>query len=142
MDFALIGVPHDETQCFRKGAAKAPDMIRSIFNKLETHIDGVDLTEHFIEDLGNISIDDEFQTDKFPLIIGGDHQITVNRVKQIKPENVLILDAHPDCEDSDGHDGVARRLVEAGFNVYLYGIRTIIALLDLVKVYILPFLLL
>lgn len=123
MDFILIGIPYDKTQTFRKGASKAPDMIRGIFEKLETFVNGVDLTDYFIEDIGNIGINDKFKTDKFPIILGGDHQITVNCVKQINPENVLILDAHPDCEDSDGHDGTARRLVEAGFNVYLYGPR-------------------
>jgi len=125
MDFTLIGIPYDKTQTFRKGAARAPDMIRGIFPKLETYINGVDLTEHFIEDFGNISIDDEIKTDNFPIILGGDHSITVPMVKQIKPENVLILDAHPDCEESEGHDGIARQLAEAGFNVYLFGPRVI-----------------
>ena len=125
MDFAFIGIPHDKTQTFRKGASKAPDMLRNIFSKLETNIDGIDLTEYFIEDLGNIDINDKIETNKFPIILGGDHKITINCVKQLKPENVLILDAHPDCEDSDGHNSVARILAEAGFNVYLFGPRVI-----------------
>jgi len=118
-----MGIPVDVSQTFRKGASKAPNMLREVFSKLETHIDGIDLTEYFIEDIGNIGVDDKIETNKFPIILGGDHQITINRVKQIKPQNVLILDAHPDCEDSDGHDGVSRRLAEAGFNVYLIGPR-------------------
>jgi len=123
MDFVLIGIPYDESQTFRKGAAKAPDLIRGIFPKLETYIKGVDLTEHFIEDIGNINIDDKIETDKFPIILGGDHSITLNCVKQLKPENVLILDAHPDCEDTNDHGNIGRKLAEAGFNVYLIGPR-------------------
>ncbi len=125
MDFVLIGLPYDETQTFRKGAAKAPNMIRGIFPKLETYINGVDLTEHFIEDFGNININDKIETEKFPIILGGEHSITVNCVEQLKPEAVLILDAHPDCEESKGHDGTARKLAEAGFNIYLFGPRVI-----------------
>ncbi len=35
MDFVLIGISHDNTQTFRKGASKAPDMFRDVFSKLE-----------------------------------------------------------------------------------------------------------
>ncbi|MDD5416458.1 MAG: arginase family protein [Candidatus Aenigmarchaeota archaeon] len=129
MDFNLIGLPYDRTQTFRKGTSRAPDMFRSIFPKLETYVNGVDLTEHFIEDLGNLT-KEELQganITKFPIVIGGEHTVTEWIVDKLKPKNVIIFDAHPDCELSEGHDGVTRRLAEKGYNVYLmvYGLRAI-----------------
>ncbi|MCD6476937.1 MAG: arginase family protein [Candidatus Aenigmarchaeota archaeon] len=121
MNFILIGLPYDETQTCRKGASKAPNMIRNIFPLLETYIDGIDLSEHFIEDLGNFSKDNlnEIDINKFPIILGGEHSITEWMVDKLKPDNVVIFDAHADCEDSEKHDGVIRRIAEKGFNVYL-----------------------
>ncbi|MBU3896333.1 MAG: arginase family protein [Nanoarchaeota archaeon] len=129
MDFTLIGLPYDETQTFRKGASKAPDMIRSIFPKLETFVNGVDLTEHFIEDLGNLTKEQLSTANitKFPIFIGGEHTVTEWAVDKLKPKNVVIFDAHPDCEDSGKHDGVTKRLAGKGYNTYIiaYGLRTI-----------------
>ncbi len=125
MDFSLIGIPYDETQTLRKGASKAPDILRNIFHKMETYINGVDLTESFIEDLGNIKKEEFKKPKKFPIILGGEHTITKHCVKELKPETVVVFDAHPDCEDSDGHTGVVRRLIENGFNVILFGVRII-----------------
>lgn len=119
----MIGIPYDETQTLRKGASKAPDILRKVFHKMETHIDGVDLTESFIEDLGNIKKEDFREPKNFPIILGGEHTITRFCVKELKPETVIVFDAHPDCEDNDGHTGVVRRLVEDGYNVILFGVR-------------------
>lgn len=123
----MIGLPYDMTQTFRKGSSKAPDMIRGIFPKLETYINGIDLTEHFIEDLGNLSEEELKKTEikGFPIFIGGEHTVTEWAVDKLKPKNVVVFDAHPDCEDSEGHDGVVRRLAEKGYNIYIviYGLR-------------------
>lgn len=124
----MIGLPYDKSQTFRKGASKAPDMFRGIFSKLETYINSVDLTEHFIEDIGNLSKEEleKKEIRGFPIFIGGDHSVTEWAVDKLKPKNVVVFDAHPDCEDSDGHDGVVRRLAEKGYHVYivLYGLRS------------------
>lgn len=142
MNTSLIGIPFDKTQTLRKGAAKAPDMLRNIFPKLETNIClahnsvfaqeehsapilSVDLTEHFVEDLGNIRKEDFKKPKYFPVILGGEHTITRYCVKELKPEKIVVFDAHPDCEDSDGHNGVVRRLAEQGFEVVLFGTRVI-----------------
>jgi len=129
MDFMLIGLPYDETQTFRKGASRAPDLIRSIFPKLETYVNDVDLTEHFIEDLGNLTKEQLSNANitKFPIFIGGEHTVTEWAVDKLKPKNVVIFDAHPDCEDGSKHDGVTKRLAEKGYNTYIiaYGLRAI-----------------
>jgi len=136
MDFALIGICYDRTQTLRKGAAVAPELLRAAFPKLETYISGVDLTESFIEDLGDITAENAADlfvqaggrlslTKKFPIILGGEHTITTAAVKALKPTTVVIFDAHPDCEDSDGHTGILRRLVESGFKVIIFGTRVV-----------------
>ncbi|MFQ6020788.1 MAG: arginase family protein [Candidatus Aenigmatarchaeota archaeon] len=134
MDFALLGICYDKTQTLRKGAAKAPKLIRKIFPKLETYLSGVDLSEAFVEDLGNISpknIKDlmkktfeKLNTKKFPIIIGGEHTITLATVKKLKPKTIVVLDAHPDCENKNDHSGIVRKLIEDGYRVILYGVRT------------------
>ena len=119
MDFILVGIPFDGSQTFRKGSAKGPDALRKIFPKLETFVSGVNLAENaFIEDAGDFEREKfSLKSGKFPIIIGGDHSITRFAVPAIaasqpynKPKSVLVFDAHPDCEDSDGHDGFTRRL--------------------------------
>ena len=136
MDFALLGIPYDKSQTLRKGASQAPAFLRAVFPKLETFIFGIEISDSFIEDLGNVdagSIDDMADevraklnsTKNFPIIIGGDHTVTLAGVRAVKPDKVVVMDAHPDCEDSDGHDGVVRKLVEelGAENVILYGVR-------------------
>lgn len=134
MNFTLLGLPFDKTQTLRKGASKAPDMIRNIFPKLETNISGVNLAECFFEDMGNITADSMEELEKkisqvlpsknFPVILGGEHSISLPCIKSLKPETIVWIDAHPDCEDSFAHNGVARKLTELGFKVILFGART------------------
>lgn len=125
MDFVLIGLPYDRTQTCRKGAAKAPDMIRNILPKLETFVNGIDLAEHFISDAGNIEAGNlkKYTGKKFPIVIGGEHTITRYGAHAVNPDKIVVFDAHPDCEDTDGHTGVVRRLIEHGFEVVLFGTR-------------------
>jgi agmatinase len=127
MDFALIGIPYDESQTLRRGSSKSPDVFRETFPKLETHISGINLSESFIEDLGNLTKNDleNLEINKFPVILGGDHSVTLSGVKSVKPETIVIFDAHPDLEDKDDHSGITRKLIENGYNVVLFGVRTI-----------------
>ena len=138
MDFAILGLPYDKTQTLRKGAADAPEELRKVFPKLETFIFGIDLTEKaFFKDLGDIHAADIKAMDKaifeklddaegkFPILLGGEHTVTAAAVKAIKPEKVVIFDAHADCENSETHTGVTRKVAEiiGAENVYLFGVR-------------------
>lgn len=143
MDFTLLGVAFGKTQTFRKGSESGPDYLRAAFPKLETFVSGVDLSgAAFIKDLGNVSADtvDELKIRiaskltiqrGFPIILGGEHTITSSCVENIRPQNLVVFDAHPDCEDSGGHDGFLRALIEKKImpakNVFLFGIRTMSA---------------
>ncbi|TRZ54714.1 hypothetical protein D4Q76_01855 [archaeon] len=138
MNFDLLGICFDRTQTCRKGAAKAPPLIRKSFSKLETFVSGIDLSEKaFINDLGNIkpkNIDSMVEEAKtkmknsknFPIIIGGEHTISMAGVKALPQiKSFVSFDAHPDCENSEGHDGVARKICDiiGKENVFLYGVR-------------------
>jgi len=143
MDFSLLGIQFGKTQTFRKGAEAGPDYLRAAFPKLETFVNGIDLSESaFIKDLGNISAEtlDELKVKVaskltiqrgLPVILGGEHTITGACVENIRPQNLVVFDAHPDCEDSGGHDGFLRSLIEAKIispkNVFLFGVRTMSA---------------
>ncbi len=138
MNFDLLGICFDRTQTCRKGAAKAPALIRGIFPKLETFVSGIDLAEKaFMNDMGNIKpknmeiMIEEAKaklenTKSFPIILGGEHTISLVGVKTLPQiKSFVSFDAHPDCENSEKHDGVVRNIAkEIGEkNVYLYGIR-------------------
>lgn len=138
MNFDLLGICLDKTQTCRKGSAKAPLLIRKVFPKLETFISGVDLAEKaFINDLGNIKPKDMesmvseaksrlADSKNFPIILGGEHTISLAGIKALpKIKSFVSFDAHPDCESSEGHDGVVRKICDAigKENVYLYGVR-------------------
>ena len=135
MKFDLLGICFDKTQTLRRGAAKAPIQLRKIFPKLETYVSGVDLSQFFIKDLGNIyprNLNDienklsKINFNSFPIVLGGEHSISYPVVKKLKPEVVVHVDAHPDLENKDDHTGVLRKIgKEIGYrNIFLYGVRT------------------
>jgi len=135
MQFSLIGVCLDRKQ-FRRGSHEAPYQLRNAFLNIETFLDGIDLQDHWLKDLGNIipqSYDDienqiktKIDSKYFPIILGGDHSITLPAVKALKPKVFVSLDAHPDCDGTDlSPKSVTRNIIEQGFNTKLYGVRTI-----------------
>jgi len=134
MDFELLGVCLDR-KILRRGSDRAPYELRKTFSELETFIDGIDLREHWLKDLGNIvdprSYDDIINQmknkldTKFSVILGGDHSISFSGVKTINPKVFVSFDAHPDCEPLDlSFRSVTRVIAEEGYKSYLYGVRS------------------
>jgi len=135
MNFSLIGICLDRKQ-FRRGSDKAPYELRNAFLNIETFLDGIDLQEHWLKDFGNIipknyddienQIKSKFSSDSFPIILGGDHSITLPAVKAIKPKVFVSFDAHPDCDGKEiSPKSVTRKIFESGFKTVLYGVRAI-----------------
>ena len=150
---ALIGAPTDVHSSFLRGPASAPSAIRAAlasdhanaFAEDGTEI-GADIDVH---DVGNLPLtesasDDALieaavanaaRTGAMPLVLGGDHAISLPVVAALAsihgPLNILHFDAHPDIyDDFEGdprsHASPFARIMEGGFAKRLVqvGIRT------------------
>ena len=116
-NYVILGVPLDVTSTFRTGCRFAPHAIRQASLHLETYsfrasIDAEDLMIHDLGDLHVTSEVDEtlnrlelvvkeiLEADKLPVLIGGEHTITLGATKGID-ENIAIVsfDAHLDMRN-------------------------------------------
>ncbi|MHC1602862.1 MAG: agmatinase [Methermicoccaceae archaeon] len=115
--FVLFGVPFDATSCFRSGSRHAPAALREgsyCFETYDAALD-VDLEDVPMCDLGDLEcyggVDDvlslvhaetkrHMKAGKIPIVMGGEHTITVGCVRAACElyENVgmVVLDAHFD----------------------------------------------
>ncbi len=137
--FIILGVPFDGTSSFRHGSKFAPDEIRKASYNLESYLPehDVDLSSIPIYDMGNIGTLDEFGKvedvidavystlinifpQQFPIMIGGEHSITIGAakaLKNMKNVGILFIDAHADFRDQYlgnrfSHACTARRAYE------------------------------
>ncbi len=118
---ALLGVPYDRTQSFRRGAADGPRAVREASWSLETYSPALDadLTEVGLQDAGDLDVTGlspaamvEAVTQAVadllprctPVVLGGDHTASVGAVRAVSrrfPDlRVLVLDAHLDLRDA------------------------------------------
>jgi agmatinase len=150
MTVALLGVPFDEASSYQRGAAKAPPAIRAALHNPSSNNWSEslrDMTEPgLISDIGDLVL--THSPDPFgaiqaavshlldlghsPLVLGGDHSITLPVLRALRPRHrsltVLHIDAHPDLYDEFEGDryshacpfarameeGLADRLVQVG----------------------------
>jgi len=137
--FIILGVPFDGTSSYRCGSKFAPDEIRKASYNLESYIleHTIDLSSVPIHDMGNIGTLDEFGSakevidtvystlseiipDKFPIMLGGEHSITIGAAKaleKLKDVGIIFIDAHADFRDQYlgnrySHACTARRAYE------------------------------
>jgi agmatinase len=117
----VLGCPLDVTSTYRRGSAEAPQAIRVASDSIETYsplLDS-DLEDGVFCDAGDIPMDPErikpalaaiedrvaesLRKDARPLLIGGEHTITLPAVKAFKKAHgdfyVIHLDAHSDLRD-------------------------------------------
>lgn len=150
----LIGAPTDCHSSFLRGAAEAPPLIRAALHSSHGnmaaesgHELGIDVT---LEDGGDLpltesagdddliaaAVADSLAAGAVPLVLGGDHSITVPIVQALAaaygPVAILHFDAHPDLyDDFEGdprsHASPFARIMEAGLASRLVqvGIRTL-----------------
>ena len=116
---SLLGIPYDAASSFRRGAAKAPEIVRQMLRSpagnewSETGIamssalsdrgdldcgDGADVNDTIERGVAEI-----LKAGSKPLLIGGDHSISYGAVRAVAKRHerltVLQLDAHPDLYD-------------------------------------------
>jgi len=118
--YVIVGVPFDATSTFRTGARFAPNAIREASMNIETYsfrakIDIEDLAIHDLGDLHatadtketlrriQLVVKDLIEADKTPIILGGEHTITLGCFhglgKQTQETAVVSFDAHLDLRD-------------------------------------------
>lgn len=148
----IAGIPYDEGCSCGGGASLAPSKIRELSSFLPPlSMDGDDLTHIKLFDYGDWLKCDEyfkclkkesskiFETNKFPLFLGGDHSVTIPLQQAFydfvkgngKIPAIIHLDAHPDiCDFYDGrydsHACTNKRSIDYGYDtndVVLIGIR-------------------
>jgi len=135
----VLGCPLDVTSTYRRGAAEAPQAIRAASDSIETYsplLDS-DLSDGVFCDMGDIALHPErvepslariharvaeaLHQDARPLLIGGEHTITLPAVEAFKKAYddfyVIHLDAHSDLRDeyegsSINHATVIKRVAD------------------------------
>lgn len=142
--FILFGAPLDVTTSNRSGTRFGPDAIRRESSFLETYsvrfeLDWDDLD---LSDIGDIEFDSVrdciYNVEKtiteiegFPIILGGEHTITLGAIKALNPELAVVFDAHLDVRDELfgrrlSHATYLRRAIEeTGCESLIIGARAI-----------------
>jgi len=149
-ELRLIGAPTDRHSSFLRGAAQAPPLIRAALRSDQGNMtaeSGVELgVDVRLGDSGDLPLTEGKGDDALiaaavaeaaaagavPLVLGGDHSITVPVMEALAaahgPVEILHVDAHPDLyDDFEGNPrshaspfarimerGLARRLVQVG----------------------------
>ena len=144
VDYIVFGAPLDRTSSNRRGTRFGPDAIRRESAYLDTYSQrtGLDWDDLRLADIGDVTcgdvesclsnIEDVINsTEKVPLMLGGEHLITLGALRAIKPDLVIIYDAHLDLRDElygerMSHATYLRRgYEELGYKAIILGARAL-----------------
>ncbi|HJJ76703.1 MAG TPA: agmatinase [Methanocorpusculum sp.] len=145
-DYVLFGVPFDGTTSFKAGCRDAPLAIRQVSYNIETYLPFYDLemTDVSVHDMGDMyveclpdlmveqvadAVSDLIKDEKVPIMMGGEHSVTIGAVQTLKPKWYVVCDAHLDMQDeyrgsTFNHDCVTARVSEAVENIVIIGARS------------------
>ena len=145
-DYVLFGVPFDGTTSFKAGCRDAPLAIRQVSYNIETYLPFYDLemTDVSVHDMGDMyveclpdlmveqvadAVSDLIKDEKIPVMMGGEHSVTIGAVQTLKPKWYVVCDAHLDMQDEYrgspfNHDCVTARVSEAVENIVIIGARS------------------
>lgn len=145
-DYAILGAPLDNTTTFYPGTRFGPDRIRRFARHFDDydHETGLTFTDLSVADHGNIPAGDDTAEyleylrstivgyaldDVIPVVLGGEHTVTVAGVRATEPRAFVTFDAHLDLRDAyDGnplnHATATRRALETADEAVIIGART------------------
>ncbi len=144
--YAIFGAPLDATASHRSGSRFAPDAIRRASLTMESYSfrSALDAEDIAIADLGNItgleSVDDLGKIEevlrvlgagKIPVMMGGEHTVSLASLRALEPDLVVSFDAHMDLRDTlfgekMSHGTFMRRAMEElDFDLVLMGSRAV-----------------
>ncbi len=154
VDAVIFGIPFDKGVSFRDGASEAPDAIRRITYTSPPSTEYFeDMFKVTVKDIGDFKADGRdmlfrsieqkveelVRGDKFFIMIGGDHSVTIPVIRGIDKAidedlGIIHIDAHFDLDDALGGDKLShgcteRRAIEmknvgSSDNIYFVGIRS------------------
>ncbi|WP_436910272.1 agmatinase [Halosimplex marinum] len=145
-DYALVGAPLDASTSFEPGARFGPDRVRryaEAFDDYDRHTDRhfSELAVHDHGDVGPTADTEEYLTflrgtcgdfreaGAVPLLVGGEHTVTVAGVRAVEPDVFVCLDAHLDLRESYAgdplsHATVTRHALDVADRAVVLGART------------------
>lgn len=114
--YVIFGVPYDSTTSFRPGTRDGPRAIREMSYNFETYMPSydLDLADVPFIDLGNIdntvvpetvvtevqeAVQGIVRDGKVPVMLGGEHSITIGAVRAVRPDCFVVCDAHLDLRE-------------------------------------------
>ncbi|WP_135304438.1 agmatinase [Haloarcula amylovorans] len=127
-NYALVGAPLDASTSFRPGARFGPRRVRTFgeqFDDYDRHT-GQHFTDLSVYDHGDVgptadtaeyldfltSAISEFDRDgAVPLLVGGEHTVTVAAIRALSPDIFVCLDAHLDLRESYAGDTLSHATV-------------------------------
>ncbi len=116
-DYIILGAPIDETASYRRGARFAPQAIRRESIHLETYSPrtGLFLEDLRVADIGDVEVEAQSlnenltlleeaigrikEDEKTPIMLGGEHTVTLAALRALRPQVIVSLDAHLDLRD-------------------------------------------
>ncbi|MFB6171021.1 MAG: agmatinase [Haloarculaceae archaeon] len=143
-DYVLVGAPLDVSTSFRPGTRFGPERVRSVARGFEDydHHTGLQFTDCAVHDDGDLRAwDDAAEYLAFleetladvsetavPLVVGGEHTVSVAAVRACDPDVFVCLDAHLDLRERlDGnplsHATVTRHALDVADEAVVLGAR-------------------
>ncbi len=127
-DYALVGAPLDRSTSFRPGTRFGPRRVRHHaqgFEDFDYHTGRrfTDLAVHDHGDVGPVAdpaeylqflegtLGDFLEEGACPLLVGGEHAVTIAAVRAVDPDVFVCLDAHLDLRDSLAGDELSHATV-------------------------------
>jgi len=143
--YVVVGAPLDRSTTFQPGTRFGPDRIRRFAESFEDYDHHTDrhFSELGVHDAGDLrawsdaaeyvdflagELTDAVDDGAVPLLLGGEHTVTVAGVRAVAPDLFVCLDAHLDLRESfDGdpwsHACVTRRALETADHAVIVGAR-------------------
>jgi len=111
-DIVLFAAPLDRTTSYRRGARFGPHAIRVESTYLDTYSarTGLDWDDLSLADAGDVDCPDVdaalrgvqetvSKVKGLPVMLGGEHTITLGAMRALKPDLIVVFDAHLDLRD-------------------------------------------
>ena len=143
--YVVVGAPLDVSTSFQPGTRFGPERIRRFARTFEDyhHPTRAHFSQRAVHDHGDVRawddaadyleylegvLTDVYRDDATPLLLGGEHTVSVAGVRAADPDVLVMLDAHLDLrEDLDGnplsHSTVARHALDVVDEVVVVGAR-------------------